>query len=342
MSFHPPHCPNDHCPSRAPRAPATRRTPFLWRRRGRFTRLCDGRSVPRFLCLTCRKGFSSQTFRVDYRLRLPRLHLDAFGLLVSKVSLRQSARVLGTRRRTIEHRQLLLGRHARDFQLQQIARHGGRPLPSGVYLLDEMETFEESRKVQPITVPMLVERESYFVVDVRTATLPSRGRLTHQQQLRKRALERREGKRRNRSSEAVRACLRTLACQLRPGARIELKSDAKSTYPRLIAETLGARAAHSWVGSGRRKTLYHPLFRLHVCQAMLRDGLSRMVRRNWSHSRRRARLEVANWIWVAWRNWIRYRTNRERRCSPAMLLGLAQGFWTVPELFRWRVFAGVV
>jgi hypothetical protein len=338
MTFYPPHCPNDACPSRAP---SPRRAPFLWRRRGRFTRLCDGRSVPRFFCLTCKRGFSSQTFRVDYRLRLPRLHLDAFGLLVSKVSLRQSARVLHTKRRTIEHRQLLLGRHARDFQLQQIARRGGRPLPAGTYLLDEMETFEESRKVQPITVPMLVERESYFVVDVRTATLPARGRLTPEQLARKRLLELREGRRRNRSSEAVRACLQTLARQLVPSARVELLSDEKSTYPGLVEQVLGPGVAHGRVNSRRKKTVFHPLFRLHLCQAMLRDGLSRMVRRNWSHSKRRARLEVANWIWVAWRNWIRYRTNRDRRRTPAMVLGLARGFWGVEELFRWRVFAGV-
>jgi transposase-like protein len=338
MSFQPPHCPYDHCPSRAQASP---RVPFLWRRRGRFTRLCDGRSVPRFTCLTCRRGFSSQTFRVDYRLRLPRLHLDLFGLLISKVSLRQSARVLHTRRRTIEHRQLLLGHHARAFQLQQVARRGGRPLPGGVYLLDEMETFEESRKVQPVTVPMLVERESYFVVDVRTATLPARGRLTPEELARKRLLELREGRRRNRSSEAVRGCLQTLAAQLEPSARVAIVSDEKSSYPRLIEQVLGPRTGHEKVSSRRKKTVFHPLFRLHVCQAMLRDGLSRMVRRNWSHSRRRARLEVASWIWVAWRNWIRYRTNRDRGVTPAMVLGLTRGFWSVAELFRWRVFAGV-
>jgi hypothetical protein len=50
---------------------------------------------------------------------------------------------------------------------------------------------------------------------------------------------------------------------------------------------------------------------------------------------------VANWIWVAWRNWIRYCTNQRRTCSPAMAVGLARGMWTVPELFRWRVFEGV-
>jgi hypothetical protein len=109
----------------------------------------------------------------------------------------------------------------------------------------------------------------------------------------------------------------------------------------LIREALGAGVQHQRVPLRVRKTTRHPLFRLHVAQAMLRDGLSRMVRRNWSHTKWRERLEVANWIWVAWRNWIRYCTNRRRRQSPAMAVGLARRKWTVPELFRWRVFDGV-
>jgi transposase-like protein len=335
LSFHPPHCPNDDCPSRS------RSKPFLWRRKGRFRRLCDGRDVPRFLCLTCRRGFSTQTFRVDYRLRLPALHLTAFGLLVSKVSLRQCARVLHTRRRTIEHRQLLLGHHARAFQREQLRRAGGRALPGGTYQLDEMETFEGHKKLGPVTVPILAERDSGFVVDVRTAPLPCRGRLSAEDQLRKRELEQLHGRRRNGSRAAVRACLATLAGQLRPGARVVMQTDAKSSYPGLIREALGAGVQHQRVPLRVRKTTRHPLFRLHVAQAMLRDGLSRMVRRNWSHTKWRERLEVANWIWVAWRNWIRYCTNRRRRQSPAMAVGLARRKWTVPELFRWRVFDGV-
>ncbi|MCK6445681.1 MAG: hypothetical protein L6Q99_04755, partial [Planctomycetes bacterium] len=66
MHFHPKFCPRPDCPSHAG-------SPFLFRRRGYFRRRCDTRKVPRFLCLTCSRGFSSQTFRVDYRLKRPDL-----------------------------------------------------------------------------------------------------------------------------------------------------------------------------------------------------------------------------------------------------------------------------
>jgi transposase-like protein len=334
MTFRPPHCPHSACPSRR------KAKPFLWRRRGTYTRLCDGRTVPRFLCLACRRGFSSQTFRLDYRLRLPQLHHDVFRLLVSKVSLRQCARVLGTRRRTIEHRQLLLGHHAKAFQLRELARRPGRALPEAQYLLDEMETFERSRRLEPLTVPVLIEKESSFVVDVTVGTLPCRGRLSAGERRRKLELEARHGKRRSQSNASVRRCLATLAANLAPGVAL-LVSDSKPTYPGLIAKELGQRAHHVQVAPREEKTVAHPLFKLHVAQAMLRDGLSRMVRRNWSHSKKRERLEVANWIWVAWRNWVRYRTNADRRRSAAMVIGLASAKWKVADLFRWRVFEGV-
>ena len=67
MTFTPSYCPNDLCPSRSRRS-------FRWVRRGFFRRACDGRAVQRFRCLHCGKFFSVQTFRLDYRLRLPELH----------------------------------------------------------------------------------------------------------------------------------------------------------------------------------------------------------------------------------------------------------------------------
>lgn len=331
MEFRPKHCPNPQCSAFTPGAR------FRWRRRGHYRRACDGRAVQRFQCRECSKGFSAQTFRVDYRLKLSHLHFDVFDLLVSKVTLRQSARVLGTTRHTVEHRQLLLGRHARDFQFQQIAR-APKPLPSSVYLLDELETFETSKRLRPVTVPMLVERESGFVVDLHAGAMPARGNLKPRERLRKQQLDALCGVRRSESNAVVRACLATLAKHVHPTQSFVVITDSKCTYPLLIRETLPERAVHVRVPSKTRKSIHHPLFKLHVNQAMHRDGSARLVRRSWAHSKLRERLEIANWIWVAWRNWIRPRTNRRRGESAASAIDLARGRWRATELFRWRVF----
>ena len=91
--FRPPHCPRPACPSRTPDGPAFR----FWSR-GRFHRACDGRTVHRFSCCVCKRSFSVQTFRVDYRLQRPQLTGPIFDAFVSKVTQRQTARTLSTTR----------------------------------------------------------------------------------------------------------------------------------------------------------------------------------------------------------------------------------------------------
>jgi len=115
MRFAPRFCPRPLCPS-------ARSRHFRWRRKGYFCRQCDGRFVQRFLCLECRRFFSIQSFRLDYRLRKPHLHLTLFRDFVSKTTMRQSARTLGCTRRTVAHRLKLLGEHCRAYSRSRFQR----------------------------------------------------------------------------------------------------------------------------------------------------------------------------------------------------------------------------
>ena len=81
MQFQPAFCP---CAS----PDCATRPSFQYQRRGTFTRLCDGRQVQRFQCKACGRTFSTQTFRVDYRLRSPTLDRAVVLLLISKVTQR--------------------------------------------------------------------------------------------------------------------------------------------------------------------------------------------------------------------------------------------------------------
>jgi len=74
--FTPPHCPWPECSSHSPSSGA----PFRFQRHGSFQRLCDRRRVPRFLCLSCKRTFSLQTFAFSYYLKRPTLSLpnDAY------------------------------------------------------------------------------------------------------------------------------------------------------------------------------------------------------------------------------------------------------------------------
>ncbi len=120
--FQPPFCPLAHCPSEAGA------TPFHFHRHGRYRRSCDGASIQRFRCLACKRAFSSQTFKSNFRYRIPSLHHLLISLLCSKVSRRQAARALGVNRKTVERRFARMAEVSADFhhaQLQKFLADGG-------------------------------------------------------------------------------------------------------------------------------------------------------------------------------------------------------------------------
>lgn len=331
MLFLPRHCPRPDCPSLTSRH-------FRWRRKGRFTRLCDGRSVPRFLCLECRHTFSSQTFRLDYRLRKPKLHLALFKDFISKCTLRQSARTLGCTRRTVAHRLALLGRHCRDFHAATLERARTSGGIGGTFQLDELETFEHSRRLKPVTLPVLIERKSYFILHAACATLPARGGLSPVWRKKKAALELCEGKRRSGSLLAVRESFARLA-RVHPSAGpVAVETDRKATYKTSLERLFGDRLRHARHSSKSARNYSNPLFPINHTLAMMRDGLSRLVRRTWAAAKLRDRLELHLWIWVAYRNYVRGITNRAPRTTPAMALGVDRARWRREELLAWKVF----
>jgi transposase-like protein len=331
MQFLPRHCPRGFCASHQSGR-------FRWRRKGRFTRRCDGRSVPRFLCLECHRTFSSQTFRVDYRLKKPRLHLELFKDFVSKTTMRQSARTIGCHRRTVAHRLELLGKHCREFHRSMMDRARKRGGIDGVFQLDELESFEHSRRLKPVTVPVLIERSSFFVLHSACAPLAARGGLSPAWKAKKELMENRFGKRRSGSVAAVQASFETLAQVHRPEGVVVVQTDCKKSYGPILRRLFGTRLAHVRCSSTAPRNYGNRLFPINHTLASVRDGASRLVRRNWAASKLAVRLETHLWIWIAYRNYVRAITNDAPHVTPAMALGIDSRMWRREELLAWRIF----
>jgi hypothetical protein len=208
----------------------------------------------------------------------------------------------------------------------------------GPFQLDELETFEHSRRLAPLTVPILIGRHSYFLVDLKTAPLPCRGGLSPSDRNRKKEREGLLGKRRSGSRAAVSSCLATLAEVASKKSPLVLQTDRKASYPGIVNERLGKNAIHQRTSSRLRRNYTNPLFPINLTLAMARDGISRLVRRTWAASKLRERLEWHAWIWAAWRNYVRGITNRDPRLTPAMAAGVAKRPWSIQQLCAWRVF----
>jgi transposase-like protein len=328
MQFRPSHCPLPACSSSQP---------YRFRKKGFFRRQVDGRLVQRFLCMTCQRSFSVQTFRLDHRLKKPHLADDVFRFLVAKVTLRQTARALGCSRKTVEHRLDLIAVHCRNFHRRLLAKRPAS-LAGPLFQLDELETYEQHRRLQPLTVPVLIHKKSFFVLDARVAALPARGGLSQKLELEK-ARRAQAGKvRRSRSSAAVRACLQAARELFGAGARVRVETDLKKSYPAILRKVFGTRFEQATLSSKAPRRADSLLFPINLTLAMLRDGISRLVRRTWAASKTQARLEKHLWVWMVWRNYVRGRTNRERWSTPAMQLGLVNCQFEPAQVLRWRIF----
>jgi transposase-like protein len=331
MSFRPPHCPLDSCRSSS-------RPSFRYRSRGSFRRDCDGRTVQRFLCLHCRRSFSTQTFRVDYRLRRPTLWTAVFEGLVSKLTLRQMARLRHCSRKSLALRLVRFGEHCRAFHLERLERaqrRGGLP---GRFQLDELETYEHDRRLCPLSVPVLMERRSYFVVCAQAAPLPARGSLRPKDQERKEKRDLQLGVRRSGSRAAVARSFELLKHVAGGTARLELQTDEKPSYASEARRCFGASLNHKRYSSRAPRVHGSPLFPINHTLAQMRDSISRLVRRTWASSKRARFLDLHQWIWIAWRNYVRGITNEAPRTTPAMALRVFPVQLSISELVALRVF----
>ena len=154
--------------------------------------------------------------------RCPHVSINAasLDLMVACVGLRQAARVLRVARRAVERRFAWLARLAADFQTNRLAP----ARLAGPFQLDELESFEANR-YQAVTVPVLIERSSLFIVATAVGPLRRKGRMIPRQRRLRAEHEARHGRLPSQSPQAVREVLRRLR-RVAP-SRVVLESDAK-------------------------------------------------------------------------------------------------------------------
>ena len=324
--FEPPRCP--YRPCRFHLAPES----HWYIGFGSYTALCRPSPIPRFRCLGCRRTFSRQTFRADYRDHRPDLNTRLFSLLASGIGLRQSSRLLALSRRCLELKARKVSRHLRRMNLNLQA-----PLPkSSTLQFDELETFEGLRTLRPLTVPVLIERDSRFVVWAESATLPPRHRRTRHGRDAETEQERAGRPRRDNSRHG---CERTLL-RARPlvaaHERVEIATDCKKIYPALIQEIFGQeRVVHSQTPSTRKRDISNPLFAINQTEAIARDLMGRLRRQSWLASKKRRYLDLGLALFAGWRNFVRRRFNHDEH-SAASWLGFVPRRMTEGELCSWR------
>jgi len=322
-------------PSCCPYRPCSRHLdpePRFCIRFGTYKPACRPHPVQRFRCKTCRRTFSRQTFRADFRDRKPYLNAALFGLVTSGVGIRQSARQVGLSLRCAELKLRKIGRHLRRLNLNlrqafesQVSFH-----------FDELETYEERRNARPLSVPVLIESESRYIVWAESAPIRPRGTMTSKRLKAIKESELRYGIRKDTSRRSVKRTLRRGADLAGESALIRLQTDEKSSYPGLARRVFGkARLQHIKTNSKLVRATWNPLFAINHEEAVMRDLMGRLRRESWLVSKKRRHLDLALHFHMAYRNLVRRRFNTDEE-SPAQLLGFLPRRLRPTELLSWR------
>ena len=335
--FQPPRCPNRDCPR------FTAPTPRFYTRQGFYHPKCRAHPVPRFRCRTCRRWFSRQTFRADYRDHKPHVNAQVVKQLTHGLGFRGTARLVGLSRRCLELKARKISRNALglDHNLKRrVARFGlGLGGTFGGTLrvhFDEFETFEERRNTRPVTIAVAIESRTRFHYAAVAAPLRPRGKMTPARRKAVEEDEARFGPRRTRSRTACKVALRRVAAVEPHASSVTLHSDKKQSYGPIARWAFGNRpVAHLRTSSAMPRGQRNPLFPINNEEAELREKMSRLRRESWLVTKRRKFLNLHLALYSAWRNWVRPRTNQDKR-SPGVILGYAPRRLRHEEVVAWR------
>jgi hypothetical protein len=269
--------------------------PGLIVRKGFYFRSSDSRRIARFQCLLCKRTFSQASSSVCFGQKKRRLNEPLRKLLAAHTTLRSAARILGISRHTVAKKALFLGIQAARWN-DKFLRNRALKNTIKEIQFDEMETFEKS-KCLPLSIPLVVETQTRFILGYRVCSMPAKGHLA--------SISRQKyGYRGDERAQAA----DELFTELKPylSSSLEIRSDENPKYPSWIRPHFpnsrhlkykGRRGCV--VGQGELKRGgYDPLFSLNHTAAMLRANVSRLFRRTWNTTKKKERLAAHIAIYV--------------------------------------------
>lgn len=325
-TFRPPHCPGDKCPFHN-----TLRTGWRYKRIGYHWSQCQQKRIPRFLCLCCRRSFSTQTFATSYWLKRP----DVLPQLVTKtvgcMANRQIARDLGVAPSTVDGQLARLGRHCLLYHTLQM--RDAKPVSSAV--IDGLVTFEHSQ-YWPFHHHLAVEDGSDLIVYFTDSEVRRSGSMTAAQKLKRELLEQQYGR------PDTQAVLRdvTHLLEVVAGSQSELTvtSDEHKAYPRAIRQ-LKCRVRHLVTSSRTRRDARNQLFPVNAADCLIRHSSANHKRETIAWSKRRQASAERLAVFVVWRNYMKGRREKVRGSpTPAQARGQMDHRVDVAELLSRRLF----
>jgi transposase-like protein len=323
----PPFCPNPRC-----RFHREATTSWRWVRAGFFSREAAPQRIQRYRCGHCGRYFSEQTFRTDYWLQCPRLLRECFHAMTHCTGFRQLARKHDCSPQTILAQVRRLGRHCQLFNEQ--FRPKGELSES--LALDGLRTFEWSQ-YHPSEFHLLVGRGTHFIYGFTHSELRRSGTMTPRQRARRAELERVHG--RPDPSSVEREVARLVGIAAAGAKRVVLHTDEHQGYPRAFARLPGLEIEQHTISSRAARTSSNPLWAINLLDALVRHSCANHKRETIAFSKASGSSIARMWVLVAWRNHMKWCSERRRADTPAMRVGACSRRVSVKELLKERLFS---
>jgi hypothetical protein len=300
-------------------------------RYGFFQRQGERHRVQRFRCGDCGRTFSEQTFRTTYWLKRPELLLRVFWAQTQCVAHRQLAREVQASPQTIASLAARLGRHCLLFH----QRLRPRQLPAEPLDLDGFQSFEWSQ-YYPTLFHVVAGQGSHFFHGFTDSELRRSGRMRPDQKRRRARLERRLGRPDPRAGE--RDVAKLLALIAPEPQALTLHTDEHQDYPRAIARVAHLAVTHKTISSRAARTSRNPLFAINLLDLWIRHAGSAHKRETIAFAKRRQGAAERLWIFLVWRNYVKWFSEQHGGGTPAMRIGVCEHRWSVARILKWRLF----
>jgi transposase-like protein len=324
--FVPPFCPNELCAFHEDTD-----EPWHWVRAGFYTRQTKPQRIQRFRCEHCGRYFSEQTFRASYWHRRPELLAETFHALTHCTGYRQLARKLACSPQTLMRQADHLGRHCQLFH-ESLRPKGEVSESLG---LDGFRAFEYSQ-YHPSEYHLVIGRQSHYTYGFTHSELRRSGSMTARQRRRRAELERELGRPDPRSVE--REVARVLGIVAAGSRRIELHTDENPAYPRALGLLPWLEVEHHTISSRAARTPRNTLFAINLFDGLVRHSCANHKRETIAFSKRSSGGIARMWVMLAWRNHVKWFSERRRGGTPAMRAGVCERRLSVREILEWRLF----
>lgn len=264
------------------------------KKNGSFIRKRSRAKIQRFYCEPCSLAFSKQTTNITSKQHRPDLNEKIFHMICNGMGVRRIAQALNTTPKTVQKKIQFLAFLCDKFHNMHFTNWKVKPK----FQFDEMWAVESDR-ANTLTIPIVVERDSYFIVSARSAHTFSITR-THS--------TRGYNNLKRQAKIAVRdtVILKTLdkVSTMKPHGRIVMDTDGKTQYPDFLDVVFGSRLVHNRYNAGIKSEAIK-LFPINNTMACMRAEISKVKREGWYQTQDNTWLNAHLVIYTVYYNYFR-------------------------------------